>query len=140
MALRTTYESLHRPELGSIQEAQKLLDAGYRVIEQFSPDMRGSWPPWPPSPAGVPMVPVQPLRPRDFRLAQIASLAYLNQSCTVALSRLDVERFRLRIYILGRSFALAPRSSHSTQAIVRNEPRRTASGSRSTPSATTSST
>jgi hypothetical protein len=26
-------------ELGSIQEAQKLLDARYRVIEQFSPDM-----------------------------------------------------------------------------------------------------
>src|SRR4029078_2150066 len=25
-------------ELGSVQEAQKLLDAGYRVIEQFSPD------------------------------------------------------------------------------------------------------
>ena len=110
-------------ELGSVQEAQKLLDAGYRVIEQFSPDMLRLLAAMATFSRMVSaMVPVQPLRPRDFRVAQIASLAYLNQLLHRFLVSMS-ERFRLRVYILGRSFALATTFLlHSTQRIVRNEP------------------
>jgi hypothetical protein len=54
------------------------------------------------------LAPVQPLKPQDFKLVQIASLAYLNamlHQFVVSAS----ERFRLKVYILGRSFALASR-------------------------------
>ena len=111
-------------ELGSVQEAQKLLDAGYRVIEQFSPDMLRLLAAMATFSRMVSaMVPVQPLRPRDFRVAQIASLAYLNQLLHRFLVSMS-ERFRLRVYILGRSFAPGHVTFllHSTQRIVRNEP------------------
>ena len=83
-------------ELGSVQEAQKLLDAGYRVIEQFSPDMLRLLAAMATFSRMVSaMVPVQPLRPRDFRVAQIASLAYLNQLLHQFLVSMS-ERFRSR--------------------------------------------
>ena len=96
-------------ELGSIDEAKKLLDAGYRVIEQFAPDMLrllGAMATF--SRMVAAMAPVPPLRPRDFRLGQLVSLAYLNGFLHHLLVS-TAERFRLRVYILGRSFALASR-------------------------------
>ena len=49
-------------------------------------------------------------------------VAYLNQLLHRFLVSMS-ERFRLRVYILGRSFALATTFlMHSTQRIVRNEP------------------
>jgi hypothetical protein len=68
------------------------------------------------------MAPVRPLAPRSFRLAQIASLAYLNQFLHRFLVT-TAERFRLKTYILGRSFGLASRYLlHSTQQIVSGSP------------------
>jgi hypothetical protein len=54
------------------------------------------------------MAPVRPLRPQAFRLAQIVSLAYLNQVLHQFLVS-STERFRLRVYVLGRGFGLATR-------------------------------
>jgi hypothetical protein len=68
------------------------------------------------------MAPVTPLRPRDFKLAQIVSLAYLNGLLHQFLVS-TAERYRLRLYILGRSFALGSRYLlDSTQRIIQGEP------------------
>jgi hypothetical protein len=54
------------------------------------------------------IAPVKPLRPKNFRLVQVSSLAYLHgmlHQFVVSAS----ERYRLKMYILGRSFGLATR-------------------------------
>jgi hypothetical protein len=110
-------------ELGSVEEAKKLLDVGYRVIEKFSPNMlrllaaMANF-----SRMVSAMAPVTPLRPRDFQLTQIVSLAYLNGVLHQFLVS-TAERYRLKLYILGRSFSLGTRFLlESTQRIVRGEP------------------
>ncbi len=110
-------------ELGSVDEAKKLLDVGYRVIQKFSPNMlqllaaMANF-----SRMVSAMAPVSPLRPRDFRLTQIVSLAYLNGVLHQFLVSTS-ERYRLKLYILGRSFALGTRFLlDSTERIVRGEP------------------
>jgi hypothetical protein len=110
-------------ELGSVDEAKKLLDVGYRVIEKFSPNMlqllaaMANF-----SRMVSAMAPVSPLRPREFRLTQIVSLAYLNGVLHQFLVSTS-ERYRLKLYILGRSFALGTRFLlESTERIVRGEP------------------
>jgi hypothetical protein len=110
-------------ELGSVDEAKQLLDVGYKVIEKFSPNMLKLLAAMATFSRMVSaMAPISPLRPQGFRMAQIASLAYLNQF----LHRFVVttaERYRLRVYILGRSFGLATRFLlDSTRRIVANEP------------------
>ena len=63
-----------------------------------------------------------PLRPKDFRLTELASLAYLNGLIHQFLVSTS-ERFRLRIYILGQSFGLATRSLlRSTERIAADDP------------------
>lgn len=110
-------------ELGSVEEAKKLLDVGYRVIEKFSPSMLHLLAAMANFSRMVSAIaPVTPLRPRDFRLTQIVSLAYLNGVIHQFLVS-TAERYRLKLYILGRSFALGTRFLlDSTQRIVRGEP------------------
>ncbi len=110
-------------ELGSVDEAKKLLDVGYRVIEKFSPNMlhllaaMANF-----SRMVSAMAPVTPLRPKDFRLTQIVSLAYLNGVLHQFLVS-TAERYRLKLYILGRSFALGTRFLlESTERVVLGEP------------------
>ena len=98
----------HR-EVGSVDEAIRLVELGYAMIERAAPDLRRLL-------AGMAvfsrmvsaMVPVAPLRPRDFKVAQLASLAALNQ----VLHRFLVtagERFRLRLYVLGQGLGVVLR-------------------------------
>jgi hypothetical protein len=110
-------------ELGSVEEAKHLLDVGYKVIEKFSPNMLRLLAAMSTFSRMVSaMAPVPPLRPQGFRLAQIASLAYLNQVLHSFLVT-TAERYRLRVYILGRSFGLASRFLlASTKRIAGNEP------------------
>jgi hypothetical protein len=110
-------------ELGSIEEAKHLLDVGYQVIEKFSPSMLKLLAAMATFSRMVSaMAPISPLRPQGFRLAQIASLAYLNQFLHRFLVT-TAERFRLRVYILGRSFGLATRFLlDSTRRIVTDQP------------------
>jgi hypothetical protein len=110
-------------ELGSVDEAKKLLDVGYRVIEKFSPNMlhllaaMANF-----SRMVSAMAPVSPLRPKDFKLTQIVSLAYLNGVLHQFLVSTS-ERYRLKLYILGRSFAIGTRFLlESTERVVRGEP------------------
>jgi hypothetical protein len=110
-------------ELGSIEESKQLLDVGYKVIEKFSPNMMKLLAAMANFSRMVSaMAPVAPLRPRDFRLSQISSLAYLNGVLHQFLVSTS-ERFRLKMYILGRSFDLGTRFLlQSTQRIVKGEP------------------
>jgi len=88
--------------VGSADEAIRLLDLGYVMIERAAPDLRRLL-------AGMAvysrmvsaMVPMPPLRPRDFKVTQVASLAALNQMLHRVLVS-TAERFRLRLYIIGQ--------------------------------------
>jgi hypothetical protein len=95
--------------VGSVDEAIRLVELGYGMIERAAPDLRRLL-------AGMAvfsrmvsaMVPMAPLRPRDFKVAQLASLAALNQ----ILHRFLVtapERFRLRLYVLGQGLGVVLR-------------------------------
>lgn len=96
-------------ELGTTEEALRLLDVGYRVIEKFAPDMLRLLAAMATFSRMVSAIaPVKPLRPKDFRLVQVASLAYLNGMLHQFLVSAS-ERYRLKLYILGRSFGLASR-------------------------------
>jgi hypothetical protein len=123
LADMTYAEAFSVRELGSIDEAKHLLDVGYRVIERFSPNMLKLLAAMATFSRMVSaMAPVAPLRPKDFKLAQIVSLAYLNSVLHQFLVSTS-ERYRLRIYILGRSFALGTKFLlDSTERIVKGEP------------------
>src|SRR5258708_4032379 len=123
LAELTYDEAFSVRELGSVDEAIHLIDVGYKVIEKFAPNMLKLLAAMATFSRMVSaMAPVNPLRPRDFKLAQIVSLAYLNGLLHQFLVS-TAERYRLRVYILGRSFALgAPFLLDSTQRIVRKEP------------------
>ena len=123
LADMTYAEAFSVRELGSIDEAKHLLDVGYRVIERFSPNMLKLLAAMATFSRMVSaMAPVAPLRPKDFKLAQIVSLAYLNSVLHQFLVSTS-ERYRLRIYILGRSFALGTKFLlDSTERIVTGEP------------------
>jgi hypothetical protein len=96
-------------EVGSVDDAMRLLDTGYQIIERFSPSMMRLLAAMATFSRMVSaMAPVEPLRPRDFQLSQLASLAYLHSFLHHFLVSTS-ERFRLRVYVLGRSFGLATR-------------------------------
>ncbi len=123
LANMTYDEAFSVRELGSVEEAKHLLDVGYRVIEKFSPSMLKLLAAMSTFSRMVSaMAPIKPLRPQGFRLAQIASLAYLNQFLHNFIVT-TAERYRLRVYILGRSFGLATRFLlSSTKRIVEGQP------------------
>jgi hypothetical protein len=96
-------------ELGTTEEAIRLLDVGYKVIERFAPDMLRLLAAMATFSRMVSAIaPVTPLKPRDFRLVHVASLAYLHGILHQFLVS-AAERYRLKVYILGRSFGLATR-------------------------------
>ena len=119
----TYHEAFTVKELGSVEEAKHLLDVGYKVIEKFSPNMLKLLAAMATFSRMVSaMAPTAPLRPQSFRITQVASLAYLNQLVHRFLVT-TTERYRLRVYILGRSFGLATRFLFdSTRRILSNEP------------------
>jgi hypothetical protein len=109
-------------ELGSLDEAVRLLEVGYSVLERFTPGMLqlvASLAAF--SRMVSALAPVKPLRPRDFRLAETMSLAYLNGALHQFLVS-SAERFRLRAYILGQGFGIVTRALlRSTRRIVEGE-------------------
>jgi hypothetical protein len=110
-------------QLGSVEEAKHLLDVGFKVIEKFSPTMLQLLSAMATFSRMVSaMTPVRPLRPQSFRLPQIVSLAYVNQLVHQFLVS-TAERYRLRLYVLGRGFGMATRFLlQSTQRIVSGAP------------------
>jgi len=123
LADMTYAEAFAVRELGSVDEAKHLVDVGFRVIEQFSPNMLKLLAAMATFSRMVSaMAPVTALRPKDFRLAQIVSLAYLNSVLHQFLVSTS-ERYRLRLYILGRSFAVGTKYLlDSTRRILSEDP------------------
>jgi len=120
----TTYdEAFTVRQLGSVEEAKHLLDVGFKVIEKFCPTMLQLLSAMATFSRMVSaMTPIRPLRPQSFRLPQIVSLAYVNQLVHQFLVS-TAERFRLRLYVLGRGFGLATRFLlSSTRRIASNAP------------------
>jgi hypothetical protein len=106
--------------VGSVDEAIRLVELGYGMIERAAPDVRRLL-------AGMAvfsrmvsaMVPVAPLRPRDFKVAQLASLAALNQILHRFLVSAS-ERFRLRVYVLGQGLGVLLRFLAGTTRRIRD--------------------
>jgi hypothetical protein len=102
-------EAFAARELGSFEEARHLLDVGYRIIERLAPDLlkllaaMATF-----SRTVTTMAPTRPVRAREFRSRQVRSLARLGEVLHAALFT-TAERFRLRLYILGRSLASVKR-------------------------------
>ena len=89
---------------GDAEQTLRLLDLGCRLIEGYCPTMLRSLAAMSVlSRMVAAMAPVRPLRPRNFKIKQIANLAYLNAFFHHFLVTTG-ERFRLRLYILGRGF------------------------------------
>lgn len=114
--------ALELRRLGSVDEALEVLEAGYALIERFSPSMRTFL-------AGlsvfsrmvVATAPVRPLRPLDFKVGRLASLASVNGLLHAFLVT-SAERFRLRGFILGRGFVGATRFMfNAKQRLARHE-------------------
>lgn len=105
--------------VGSLDEAIRLLNLGYVMIERAAPDLRRLL-------AGLAvysrmvsaMVAVRPLRPRDFKVTQLASLAALNQMLHRVLVS-TAERFRLRLYIIGQGLGMILRFLAGTTRRIR---------------------
>jgi hypothetical protein len=116
-------EALAVRELGSMDEAIRLLDVGYKIIEKFAPSMMRLLTTMAQFTRMISAIaPIRPLRPRDFRLAQLASLAGLERLIHQFVVSAK-ERFRLKLYVLGRGFALASRYLlQSTEAIALKKP------------------
>ena len=116
-------EALAVRELGSVDEAIQLLDAGYRAIEHFAPSVvrllsaMATF-----SRMVSAMAPVRPIAPGRFRLAQLVSLAALGRLLHEFLVS-SSERFRLRLFVLTRGFEIALRYLlRSTRRIVSRDP------------------
>jgi hypothetical protein len=106
--MNATYdEAVALRELGSVDDAKDLLDAGFKVIEHFAPNLLKLLAAMATFSRMVSaMAPIAPLRPKQFRAGGLRGLAYLNQVLHQFLVT-TAERFRLRLYILGRCVGLA---------------------------------
>jgi hypothetical protein len=117
--MNATYdEAVAFRELGSIEDAKDLLDAGFKIIEHFAPNLLKLLAAMATFSRMVSaMAPVTPLRPQAFQVGGLRGLAYLNRVLHHFLVTTS-ERFRLRLYILGRGVGLAVRYMvRSTQRI-----------------------
>ena len=94
-------------QLGSIEEAKKLLDVGCKIITQFTPSllkMISSMMVF--SRMLVAITPFKPLKPGNFKVTQLASLAFLNTLVHQFLVSMK-DRFKLKLYIIGKGLAMA---------------------------------
>ncbi len=92
------------------QKAMVCLAEGYEIIAKFTPTLLSMLSQMAKFSRMVSaMIPVTPLVPSDFRLAELANLAVLNQMLhhVIVSTR---QRFRLKIYILGKGVTIVSRS------------------------------
>lgn len=96
-------------ESGDHTQALRLLDAGCRLIEAYCPNaMRSLAAMGVLSRMVVAIAPVRPLRPRDFQVGELSRLAYVGRFVHHLLVT-TAERFRLRVQVLSRGFAVIMR-------------------------------
>jgi hypothetical protein len=102
-------EALETRKLGDLDEAIRFLDTGSDVIERFTPNLlsllkvmiRFSR-------MMSAIAPVKPVLPDDFHLPELTNLAQLNRVLHQILVSAK-QRFRLKLYILGKGVSIASR-------------------------------
>jgi len=95
---------------GDVDEAVRLMDVGYQYLSELAQDRRaylGEMALYCRLVSAI--VPLPPLRPRQFQLAELRRLAGVGGVLHYVLVA-AVERFRLRLWLLGRGFALVVRA------------------------------
>jgi hypothetical protein len=95
---------------GDVDEAVRLMNVGYEYLSELAQDRRAYL-----SEMALycrlvsAIVPLPPLRPGQFQLAELRHLAGIGGVVHYLLVA-AVERFRLRLWLLGRGFALVVRA------------------------------
>ncbi len=102
-------EAIEVRKLGDLDEAIRFLDTSGEVIERFTPNLLSllkvmiKF-----SRMMSAITPVSPILPHDFHLAELTNLAYLNRILHQILISTR-QRFRLKLYLLGKGVAIASR-------------------------------
>jgi hypothetical protein len=102
-------EAIEMRKLGDLDEAIRFLDTSGDVIERFTPNLLSllkvmiKF-----SRMMSAITPVSPILPHDFHLAELTNLAYLNRMLHHFLISAR-QRFRLKLYLLGKGVAIASR-------------------------------
>jgi hypothetical protein len=100
-------EALSVRQLGDIDEAIRFLNIGGEIIERFTPNLISLLSVMARFSRMVSAIaPVDPLIPKDFHLAELASLAHLHRLMNQVVVSTK-QRFRLRIYVLGKGLSIA---------------------------------
>jgi hypothetical protein len=97
-------QARHAQDVGRTKDAMRLLDEGCRLIEDYCPSMIRSLAALSVlSRMAAAVAPAPPLRVRGLQLRQLEGIALLNQFIHQFLISTG-ERFRIRLYFLGRAF------------------------------------
>lgn len=100
-------EALSVRQLGDIDEAIRFLNIGSEIIERFTPNLLSLLSVMARFSRMVSAIaPIDPLIPRDFHLAELVSLAHLHRLMNQVIVSTK-QRFRLRIYVLGKGLSIA---------------------------------
>ena len=103
----TMNEALAIKQLGDIDEAIRFLNVGSDIIEKFTPNLLSLLSVMAKFSRMVSAIsPIEPLIPRDFHLAELVSLAHLHRIMNQVIVSAK-QRFRLKIYILGKGLSIA---------------------------------
>jgi hypothetical protein len=102
-------EAMEIRKLGDLDEAIRFLDTGSDVIERFTPNLLSLLKVMIKFSRMMSAVtPVDPVLPQNFHLAELANLAQLNRILHQILMSTK-QRFRLKLYILGKGVSIASR-------------------------------
>jgi hypothetical protein len=102
-------EAIETRKLGDLDEAIRFLDTSGDVIERFTPNLLSllkvmiKF-----SRMMSAITPVSPILPHDFHLGELTNLAHLNRMLHHFLISAR-QRFRLKLYLLGKGVAIASR-------------------------------
>jgi hypothetical protein len=102
-------EALSIKKLGDLDEAIRFLNIGCEVIERFTPNLLSLLSVMARFSRMVSAIaPIDPLVPKDFHLAELVSLAHLHRLMNQVVVSTK-QRFRLRIFVLGKGISIASR-------------------------------
>jgi len=100
-------EALCVKQLGDIDEAIRFLNIGSEIIERFTPNLLSLLSIMARFSRMVSAIaPIDPLIPKDFHMAELVSLAHLHRFMNQVIVSAK-QRFRLRIYIIGKGLSIA---------------------------------
>jgi hypothetical protein len=102
-------EAFEIRKLGDLDEAIRFLDTGGDVIERFTPNLLSLLKVMIRFSRMMSAIsPITPILPHDFHLAELTNLVHLNRILHQILVSAR-QRFRLKLYILGKGVSIASR-------------------------------